>query len=1237
MRRWLTMHGAIPGVLLMLGFATIRAADDPPAAAPSFRADVAPILARSCLGCHNARITQGGFDLSTFERLRRGGKTHGAAVLEPGDPEASALVTLCEPDAEPRMPFKQPALPAGQRAILERWVRAGALFDGGSERDTSLATLVDPLSLAPALPLRTAVAAPVTAAAYAPDGHRLAVAQGAAVLLIDPGSNRVDATLDGHPGPLTSLCVSPDGQTLIAAGGRAGQFGSITIWDLPSRTRRREWRGHADQILAADLAPDGRTLATAGYDRLIKLWDVATGQELRTLKEHTDAVYAVAYSPDGSSLATAAGDRTVKVWDAATGRKRATLSDATAELYAVVFEPDSRTVLAAGADRSIRRWRLEGDAVTPAGSVFAHDGPVLRLVLSADGGTLVSGGEDRIVKLWDRATLAPRASITGQPDWPLALALAPDGSRLAVGRYDGSLQLVDPATRTVAATVLEAPTATPPTAPVPASPDDQTGSNPPDPKPELQRPPTLNAPRPRGGQRGATIRVALTGEGVGSARALLLPEPGITARLLPAEKPAPNAIEAELVIAPDARVGVHRLQVWTARGMTASQGFAVTADPEQTEADVDATESPATEVRLPATLTGVIDRPGDVDAFAFDGTSGTQVVLEAVARALGSPLNGSLRLVDSMGHLVAEADGLGGSGDPRLVVTLPADGHYTLQIRDLDLGGSAGHFYRIQAGARPLVQALTPLGVERGRPAVITFAGVNLGEATTTTLEPPAGSGPLVLDVPFPAVASARDNTRRVVAADGPQRLEVEPNDEVAGAVAVAVPGGATGEIGTPGDADLFRIHARKGERLGLEVYARRLGTAVDPLLEVLDAEGRPVPRAVLRPLEQTSVQFRDHPSTGRNIRLTYPWDGFAIGDQILVGREVSRIHELPRNLDDDSVFWGLGNPRNNSGERVAFLGTTPEHHPMGQPIYKVTVHLPGTSFPPGGVPAVTLDYRNDDGGPGFLKDSQLVFDPPADGAYLIRVSDVRGLGGPGSGYHLIVRRARPDFAVSVGVENPNIPRGGSLVVPVNLRRFDEFAGAVEVRVEGLPPGIAATTAVIEADQYTADLLFTAGTGAKTFSDANWTLVARPLEPADSPGGTGLPGEQTVDPGGPGGGRITVTERPNLRITVEPERVEIRPGEQVELTIRVERRNGFAGRVPIELRNLPFGVRVLHIGLNGVLVTEAESQRSVSLYAEPWVRPMQRPFYAVGRCEPAGTDDSAPAIPLFVRPAPAPR
>jgi len=138
----------------------------------SFRREVAPLLVGRCLGCHNDEKTEAALNLKTFALLRAGGVTLGAGILEPGDPEASHLIAVLKPDANPRMPLQQAPLSEPEIALLERWVREGATFDGGSETETLLTSLVDPLANLPKVSPRRPVHPPIKALAVAPGGQR---------------------------------------------------------------------------------------------------------------------------------------------------------------------------------------------------------------------------------------------------------------------------------------------------------------------------------------------------------------------------------------------------------------------------------------------------------------------------------------------------------------------------------------------------------------------------------------------------------------------------------------------------------------------------------------------------------------------------------------------------------------------------------------------------------------------------------------------------------------------------------------------------------------------------------------------------------------------------------------------------------------------------------------------------------------------------------------------------------
>jgi hypothetical protein len=534
----------------------------------------------------------------------------------------------------------------------------------------------------------------------------------------------------------------------------------------------------------------------------------------------------------------------------------------------------------------------------------------------------------------------------------------------------------------------------------------------------------------------------------------------------------------------------------------------------------------------------------------------------------------------------------------------PENGAFALGIRDREYRGGADFTYRLQIGPLPIVTHVFPLGVQRGVKSKVFVTGANLGGAQSAFVEPPADAA-VGSRVPVNLAwkSGAPQGSATVVVGEFVETIQ---------GPRMAVPGTANG-FAQPHAYDEWRFYAEKGKALIIEIDARRIGSSLDSVIEVLDTKGQPAPRAVLRCLAKTYVTFRDHDSAGGGIRME-TWNEFAIDDYVLVGNEVMRIRALPRNPDDDCQFYSV------NGQRLAYLGTTPEHHALNTPMYKVAILPPGSTFPPNGLPAITLTYRNDDGGPGYGKDSRVRFDPPADGEYLVRVRDARGQGGPDFGYRLTVRPPRPNFNVKFNPTSPAVWKGGALPVTVTADRLDDFDGPIQVRLENLPAGFSAPTTFIEAGQ--------TSTTFALFADAK---AANPDAKAPQ---LKLVANATID-GQPvvreaTGGLPKVVEPGEIVTTTAQDTVVIHPGQETRLLVHVERRNDFKGRIPLDVLGLPHGVRVLNVGLNGILVTERDTSREIFIYAEPWVQPMQHPFVVLANREGKGTQHASQSVLLKV-------
>jgi len=405
----------------------------------SFSKQVAPIFQAKCVTCHSKTANMGGFVLSDFESLMKGG-SHGKAIV-PGKSKESRLQQMVEGTVQPRMPMSG-ELEAHEIASIKLWIDQGAKLD---QDVGQLQALHEPeipkIKPAP-------VAQQIGAVAFSPDGTIVAAGGYGEVSFSLASTRKLLGKLTGITEAVRTVAFSRDGKYFAVGAGRPAQEGEIKIWQTGesfwSKPAAQTIKAHRDCVYALAFSPDSKLLASTSYDHMIYLWDPATGKQVKPLKEHTDSVFDLAFSPDGKWLASGGADRTVKLWDVASGKRIHTMGSSTEGVNTVAFHPNGKYVAASGFDRTIRVWDISvsGDPVE-IHSVIAHEEPILRLAYSPDGRWIATTGWDKLVKIWDTKKMEQIRVIPGQSDWVLSMSFSPDGKQLLFARYDGSVSVYE--------------------------------------------------------------------------------------------------------------------------------------------------------------------------------------------------------------------------------------------------------------------------------------------------------------------------------------------------------------------------------------------------------------------------------------------------------------------------------------------------------------------------------------------------------------------------------------------------------------------------------------------------------------------------------------------------------------------------------------------------------------------------------------------------------------------------
>jgi hypothetical protein len=287
---------------------------------------------------------------------------------------------------------------------------------------------------------------------------------------------------------------------------------------------------------------------------------------------------------------------------------------------------------------------------------------------------------------------------------------------------------------------------------------------------------------PAGGQRGTTVEVTASGTAI-APQSVLITGGGVTARVLDAKDPA--KVRIAVAIAPDAEPGVRELRILNAGGASNRARFAVGQLPEINEVEPNSEKSQAQNIAAwPVVVNGQI-LEGDRDYFRFSAKADETVVCAVEARSLRPFIADAvpgwfdpvLAVYDAGGRQLQFADDYRFRPDPVMFFRAPKDGLYTLEVRDVIYRGRGDFVYRLTIGAEP--------------PATHYFPPGETGHGDPT-------------------------HARRVVP-----------------------PVAIDGRIGKPAASDYFVFTAKQGEKLVMQVLARRFDSPLDSILTLYNARNQ--------------------------------------------------------------------------------------------------------------------------------------------------------------------------------------------------------------------------------------------------------------------------------------------------------------------------------------------------------------------------------------------------------------
>lgn len=336
------------------------------------------------------------------------------------------------------------------------------------------------------------------------------------------------------------------------------------------------------------------------------------------------------------------------------------------------------------------------------------------------------------------------------------------------------------------------------------------------------RPPEVRNVNLRGLQIGATT--VLTVDGVD-----LLPEPKVYLNeqlLVSTLDPASTA--GRMIVSvpvPDTVLpGFGQLRIATAEGFSNSLLVGLDRLPQLPIAE----DTAAAQVALHGSVPG-----SGISKTTFTAKAGEEFIVEAEARRLGSKLRPVLHVYDDRRLQVAWASPSNTlSGDSRLMFRASKDGRYTVELHDAQYAPPGPSFFRLKLGRWQFADLTFPPVIAKGQEASVEL----LGNLVGTRVSMKASDGVDSIDAALPSGPTSGGAAPRLSISSLPELIETNASEQPLNLPGIPV--GISGRLNAANQRDRFLLPVTVGMKLTFEVFAERLGSRIDTVLELKNKAG---------------------------------------------------------------------------------------------------------------------------------------------------------------------------------------------------------------------------------------------------------------------------------------------------------------------------------------------------------------------------------------------------------------